>query len=273
MQHDPGHRFSPSQLQQLCDEVQVISMQVGKFIREERRHFNTAAVEAKSFSNLVSYVDKTAEKQFVEALKHLLPEAGFIAEEDASLEKAERYNWVIDPLDGTTNFVHDFPCYATSVALMDGEEIVLGVVYGINLDECFYAWKDGGAWKNGERISVSKTAALKNGLIASGFPYHDLGLHEQYMQLFSEVQKNSRGIRRAGSAATDLAYVACGRFDAYYEYGLSAWDMAAGALLVKEAGGAVTDFSGEGNFIGLRNIACGTPEVHAELLMRIQKYF
>lgn len=268
-----NHTLSEAALCKLCEEVQVISMQVGKFIREERKNFNASDVELKGVSNLVSYVDKTAEKQFVEKLKAVFPEAGFIAEEDASLEKAERYNWVIDPLDGTTNFVHDFPCYATSVALLDGNKILLGVVYAINLDECFYAWKNGGAWKNGERISVSKTNIIRDSLIATGFPYDALDRHETYMKLYSEIQQGSHGIRRAGSAATDTAYVACGRFEAYYEYGLQAWDMAAGALLVKEAGGIVTDFSGGNNFLSKREFLCGTSGVHAALLERIKKYF
>jgi myo-inositol-1(or 4)-monophosphatase len=265
--------ISESALAKLCGEVQVISMQVGKFIRDERKQFSASAVEAKAFNNLVSYVDKEAEKRFVTRLQEIFPEAGFIAEEDSTLRKGDRYNWVIDPLDGTTNFVHGVPCFATSVALLDGNEAILGVVYEINLDECFYAWKKGGAWLNGERIFVSKTAGIKSALIGTGFPYMDLGLHEKYLRLFSDVQQSSRGIRRPGSAATDIAWVAAGRFDVFYEYGLHAWDMAAGIVLVKEAGGMVTDFSGGDSYFEKAQIVTGTKAVHEEILQKIKTHF
>jgi myo-inositol-1(or 4)-monophosphatase len=265
--------LSENELRLLCERVQVISMRVGKFIAEERKKVKPSDIEVKSESNFVSYVDKTAEKIFVEELKIIFPAAGFIAEEDDTLQKANRFNWVIDPLDGTTNYLHGVPCFATSVALLENGIPVVGVVFEINLSECFYAWKDGGAWMNGERISVSNAPSLKQSLVATGFAYQAEEWFDKYISLFADVQKSSIGLRRIGSAATDIAYVACGRFDAYYEYGIHAWDVAAGALLVKEAGGMVTDFSGGNDFIFSEKFVCGNKRVHDELVEKIKRYF
>lgn len=268
-----GNILSENELRLLCEQVQVISMRIGKFISEERKKVKPSDIETKSSSNFVSYVDKTSEKRFVEELKNLFPIAGFIAEEDDTLLKANQYNWVIDPLDGTTNFLRGIPCFATSVALLENNIPILGVVFEINNGECFYAWKNGGAWMNGARIAVSQTPTLKEAFVATGFPYEAQEWHDKYISLFSDVQKSSIGMRRIGSAATDIAYVACGRFDAYYEFGIHAWDVAAGALLVQEAGGIVTDFSGENDFIFGRKFVCGNKMVHEEILEKIKHYF
>lgn len=268
-----GDKLAEHELRLLCEEVQALSMRVGKFILEEQKTFKPSHVESKSFNNLVSYVDKTAEKMFVEGLTPLLEDAGFIGEEDASLQKGERFSWIIDPLDGTTNFVHGVPFFATSVALADNGVPVLGVVYEMNLRECFYAWQGGGSWLNGERISVSGRDSLKESLVGTGFPYYEFGLAEKYNHFFLDLQRNCRGIRRPGSAATDIAYVACGRFDAFYEYGLHAWDVAAGAILVQEAGGTVSDFHGGNDYIFGKRMVCGTPAVQQELLEKIKHYF
>lgn len=267
------HTLSENELALLCEQVQVLSLRIGKFIREERKKVKASDIETKSFNNLVSYVDKNAEAQFVSELKTIFPEAGFIAEENAALIRNARYNWIIDPLDGTTNFLRGVPCFATSVALTDGAEILLGVVYEINQDECFYAWKNGGAWLNGERIAVSEKTSCRESLIGTGFPYYDMELQKNYLNLFEELQQEALGIRRIGSAATDIAYVACGRFDAFFEYGLHAWDIAAGSLLVKEAGGSVSSFSGESDFLFGKTYCCGNKHVHADLLSKIKNYF
>ncbi|MBI3509724.1 MAG: inositol monophosphatase [Bacteroidetes bacterium] len=257
----------------ICEEMQILSLQVGKFVSEERKKIKSLDIEHKGSSDLVSYVDKTAEKKFVEGLKKILPSAGFIAEEDHTLKKNEILNWVIDPLDGTTNYLHGVPVFATSVALLQNNIPVAGVVHEINLDECFYAWKNGGAWMNGEKICISKKTELQNSLVATGFPYEEQGWHEKYISLFSDVQRSSLGIRRPGSAATDIAYVAGGRFDAYYEYGIHAWDVAAGALLVQEAGGTVKDFSGGDDFIFGERFVCGNEKIVEELLQKIKIHF
>jgi myo-inositol-1(or 4)-monophosphatase len=260
-------------LSALCKEVETISREVGAYIRNEYGKVQQSRIESKSANNFVSYVDKSAEQLFVEGLGKLLPEAGFIAEEDHTRPLAERFNWVIDPLDGTTNFLHGVPCFATSIALLDGNQVVLGVIYEINQDECFSAWKDGGAFLNGHTIHVATTSTLKGALLATGFPYHDEGLMDVYLDLFAELMKNGSGLRRLGSAATDIAYVSCGRLDGFYEYGLSAWDIAAGVILVQEAGGIVSDFNGNHDYLFGKRFVCGTKEIHHELLSKIKLHF
>jgi myo-inositol-1(or 4)-monophosphatase len=259
-------------LTQICDRVQVLSMQVGKFIRTERNTFQREKIEHKGQHDLVSYVDKTAEKMFIEGLSAIVKHAGFIAEENTLSNRGERFNWIIDPLDGTTNFVHGVPCFATSVALADRSDILLGVIYEINMDECFYAWKGGGAWKNGERIRVSDTSSLEDSLLATGFPYVGQDWHEKYIQLFSHLQLNSRGMRRPGSAATDIAYVACGRFDGFYEYGLSPWDVAAGKIIVEEAGGICSEFNEGHDPVFNKTFVCGNSDITPVLRSTIQQY-
>jgi myo-inositol-1(or 4)-monophosphatase len=236
-------------LNPIYEKLIALSTEIGNWIKEERLTFSQDDVEIKGFNNFVSYVDKQAEVRFVSALAQLIPEAGFIAEEGTSDKRGERYNWVIDPLDGTTNYVHDIPCYCTSVALMDGEELVMGVIYEPNSNECFHALADQGAYLNGKPISVSHQPELIQSLLATGFPYDDFQREDDYFGILKEFTKKSRGLRRLGSAALDLAYVACGRFDGFYEYGLNPWDVAAGALIVKEAGGHVSDFRGSKNYI------------------------
>jgi myo-inositol-1(or 4)-monophosphatase len=230
-------------------------------------------VEYKGKNNLVSYVDKKVEDMIVDALISLLPDAGFIAEENSERPKREHYNWIIDPLDGTTNFVHGIPIYSTCIALMKDDEVLLGVVYEMNLDECFYAWKEGGAWLNGKRINVSETDKLSESLLATGFPYYDYELMTEYMNVFEFCMRNTHGIRRLGSAAVDIVYVACGRFEGFYEYGLNAWDVAAGVIIVKEAGGKVSDFSGGDNYIFGREIITNNAGTFEEFLKVVKKEF
>jgi myo-inositol-1(or 4)-monophosphatase len=236
-------------LEDLCKDVTLITAETGKFILNERKNFKSSSIEKKGHNDLVSYVDKTAEKMIVEGLLKILPEAGFITEEKTSEVKGAEYNWIIDPLDGTTNFIHGLPCFCISIALMKDKEIILGVVHELNFDECFYGFKDGGAFLNGRKISVSDTKSLSESLMATGFPYHNYDRMKPYMEIFDYCMHNTHGLRRLGSAAADLAYVACGRFEGFYEYGLNSWDVAGGALIVKEAGGVVTDFKGGTDFI------------------------
>lgn len=231
-----------------------IARTVGEFMAEERKTFNDSKVETKGLHDLVSYVDKESEKRIIAELQKLLPESGFIAEEGTSDIRGERFNWVIDPLDGTTNFIQGVPIYAVSIGLLDGDELVLGVVYEVGRDECFYAWKNGGAYLNGEPIRVSKRSDIHDALLATGFPYNDFSKLDEYLELLKWTMTHARGVRRLGSAATDLAYVACGRFDAFWEYDLKPWDVAAGAVLVKEAGGVVTDYHGGENYLFGREI-------------------
>ena len=239
---------------ELCLFTCDVARSTGKFRAEERKSFDESKIESKGLHDLVSYVDKESERRIVAALQVLLPESGFIAEEGTTTKRGERFNWVIDPLDGTTNFIQGVPVYAVSIGLLDGDELVLGVVYEVGRDECFYAWKNGGAYLNGEPIHVSNRNNIHDTLLATGFPYNDFSRMGDYMKFLEWTMKNARGVRRLGSAATDLVYVACGRFDAFWEYDLKPWDVAASAVIVKEAGGIVTDYSGGDNFLFGREI-------------------
>lgn len=260
-------------LQTLCQDVCALSKEVGVFIKNEGEKFSSMKVEVKGKNDFVSYVDKTSEKRIVEKLALLLPDAGFIAEEGTSTKKGEIYNWVIDPLDGTTNFIHGIPCFAISIALMRRDELVMGVIYEINFDECFYAWEGSKAYLNGKEINVTQTAKLADSLLATGFPYYDYDRMDEYMELFKYFMKNTHGLRRLGSAATDLAYVACGRFEGFYEYSLQPWDVAAGAFIVQQAGGKVTDFKGKENYIFGKEIVAGNSACFDEFLDVVKKHF
>ena len=231
-----------------------------------------ASIEYKGINDLVSFVDKTAERKLVDGLAMLIPEAGFIAEEGTVNKKGQTYNWIIDPLDGTTNFIHSLPVFSISVALMRNEEVVLGVVYEVNKEECFYAVKGSKAFCNGQPIQVSPSLKLSESLLATGFPYYDFDKMDAYLSILKDFMQHSHGLRRLGSAAVDLAYVACGRFEAFFEYNLKPWDVAAGTLIVQEAGGIVTDFKNSDDFIfGGEILAANT--VHSEALQVIKKHW
>lgn len=250
-----------------------LSKQVGTFIRQERKTFSIDKIEYKGLNDLVSYVDKTAEQQLVAGLEKIFPEAGFVTEEKTTTKVGERYNWIIDPLDGTTNFIHGLPPYSISIALKEGEELIAGIIYEISLDECFYAWKGAPAYLNGKEIKVTDTPTLEKSLIATGFPYYDFGKQDAYIALFAELMKSCHGLRRLGSAAVDLAYTAAGRFEAFYEYNLNAWDVAAGIVIVRQAGGEVKNFSGGDECIESRQLMATNGKISGELLTVIQKYF
>lgn len=233
----------------LIKQVIQAVKETGNFIAAERKTFSSKDIEAKDRNDLVSYVDKQAELQLIEKLGKILPEAGFIAEESSPDKNSKEFNWIIDPLDGTTNFIHNIPAYAVSIALAGKTETLLGVVYNIPQDEMFYAHKDGKAFLNGKEISVSKADKFADCLIATGFPVKDFARLQSFQKTTEYFMQNTRGLRRMGAAAVDLCYVACGRFDAFFEYNLSPWDVAAGALIVKQAGGQVSDFGGGENYL------------------------
>lgn len=260
------------QLEEICKQVTELARQTGKFIHQESKNFDRSKIEHKGSSDLVSYVDKESEKKLVAGLSNIFPEAGFITEEATIKQEDKEYTWVIDPLDGTTNFLHGLPPFSISIALLKDTELVIGVVYEVNLDECFYAWKDGGAWLNGKRIQVSPVERLKDSLVASGFPYSQLNKSDNHFKILQKLQDSCHGIRRLGSAAVDLSYVACGRFEAYYEFNLKIWDIAAGILIVKEAGGQVCDFDGGNDYLyGKELLASG--KIQKEMLTVIQQYW
>jgi len=257
----------------ICKYVINATHDAAHFIQTEAKKFTPDRIETKGLNNFVSYVDKTSEGILVEALREILPEAGFITEEETIKHQGEQLKWVIDPLDGTTNFIHGIPTYAISVALMDGNETVVGVVHELNLNECFYAWKDSPAFKDGNEICVSNAASVKDSLIATGFPYYDFHKMKAYLASLEYFMQNSHGARRIGSAAVDLAYVACGRFEAFYEYSLHAWDVAAGAFILQRAGGRVSDFKGGNNYIFGGELVATNALIYDEFLNVVQKYF
>ncbi len=260
-------------LHSIAEKTIAIARLAGSFIASEAEKFDKNAIEYKDINNVVSYVDKEAEKLIVNGLGNILPEAGFITEEGtAGTTDTEGLNWIIDPLDGTANFVHGLPNYSVSLALAKGTEILVGVVYHICSHDVFHAVKGGGAFRNGEPIHVSGAKTLGESLFATGFPYYKFQSMEKYLQILEALMQKTHGLRRLGSAAIDLAYVACGYFDGFFEYNLNSWDMAAGVLLIKEAGGVVTDFNGGDNYLFGGDIVAGAA-VHKELLEEIQRFW
>ncbi len=254
-----------------CIKVVDLVKETGTYIKGELSNRKEIDIKSKGIHNFVTQVDRSSEKMLVNGLQKILPGSGFIAEEGTIEYRSDRYNWIIDPLDGTTNFIHGLPPFAISVALLEYDELVMGVIYEIVLDECFYAVKDKPARLNGEIIKVSKTANVKDSLIATGFPYTAFNKIDRFMETVHFFMKNSHGLRRLGSAATDIAYVACGRFDGFYEYGLNPWDVAAGIVILRQAGGKVSDFQGGNNFLFGEELVASNGLIFNEFLQCVKK--
>jgi myo-inositol-1(or 4)-monophosphatase len=261
------------ELKLILDEVLIVTEEAAAFIRSKAGKVTEGDVETKSKNSLVSFVDKTAEEILVRGLGKIIRDSGFITEEETVAQLQSEYTWVIDPLDGTTNFLQQIPVYAVSVGLMHKDELVLGVVSDVERNEVFYAWKGGGAWCNGINIHVSERTHVSDSVVATGFPYASKDVVPQLITVFEFFLKNARGIRRLGSAAIDLAYVACGRFDVYYETTLNAWDIAGGILIVQEAGGIVSDFSGNQNMMKNGQVIAGAPSIHKESADHIRNIY
>lgn len=254
-------------------KVNELVVVVGQFIKGEVNKMSSDDVKLKGHHDFVTYVDKTSEERLVSGLNKILPVAGFIAEENPDLHVSDEYNWVIDPLDGTTNFIHAIPVFSISVALIKENEVIMGVVYEINNKELFYSWNEGKAYMNGSSIKVSATKRIDDSFIATGFPFQDYGRVDEYLMLLKHLMQQSHGLRRLGSAAIDLAYVACGRFDAFFEYGLKPWDVAAGSFIVKQAGGRVGDFSFSDHYIFNKEIVAANGYLFEDITRLVKKYF
>jgi myo-inositol-1(or 4)-monophosphatase len=251
--------------------VMEVCREVGGFIDREGALFDRSRIEQKEgFNNLVSYVDKESEKKLVSALSGILPGSGFIGEEGTAIEGTSGYRWIIDPLDGTTNFTHGMPLFAISIGLSFQDRIVLGIVYEVNKKEMFHSVEGGAAYCNDKTIRVSSISSLQQSLLATGFPYYEFDQMEAYLKIIRNFLRQSHGVRRLGSAATDLAYVACGRFEGFFEYNLNPWDVAAGTFLVQQAGGLVTDFKGGNNFLFGGELCAGCA-IQPEMLAIIRK--
>lgn len=261
------------ELDKICKNAIKVIRETGNFIRQENLKLSDQQIETKGLHDYVTYVDKTSEERLTEGLKRIIPDSGFITEEDTIDDHEAEYTWIIDPLDGTTNYIHGIPVYSVSVALQRNKQTVVGIVYEIVRDECFYSWEGAPVYMNGQLVRVTETSELNNSLLATGFPYYDYKQLPAYLQLFEHLLRNTRGVRRLGSAAVDLAYVAAGRFDAFFEYSLHAWDVAAGAFLVQQAGGVVCDFSGGDHFIFGKEIIATNNAIHNAFMDTFQKHF
>ena len=261
------------QLEKLCYSTRQLVAEVASFIKKEVGKVETSSIEIKSKNSLVSYVDKTAEQRLVSGLQARLDGAAFLTEEETIVASEGTYQWIIDPLDGTTNFLHALPIFSISVALRFENQIIMGIVYEVNNNECFYAYRGGGAWLNDKKISVTSNNVFEDALISTGFPYYDFQYTDAYFGVLRNFVERTRGVRRFGSAAVDLAYVACGRFDGYFEYSLNAWDVAAGIILVEEAGGKVSDFNGGKDYLFGKNIVVGSPTAHSTMMKTIKEHF
>lgn len=263
--------MTKNELKELTKEVVLLSRTIGNWMKDQK--VNEAIAETKTNNNLVTYVDKESELRFVEGLRKLIPEAGFVAEEGTGEANVGGLNWVIDPLDGTTNFVHGVPIWCTSIGLVNCNQPLLGVIFDPSRNEMFEASKGNGSYLNENPIRVSNIMKLEESLMVTGFPYDDFGKEEQYMKLLKHMLHLTRGMRRLGSAALDLAWTACGRFEGFYEYGLNPWDVAAGTIIVQEAGGKVTEFHGGDNPIFGEDLSCTNGHIHEEFNRVLQSYF
>ncbi len=254
----------------ICTQVRRIAKEAGEFIRKERKNFTPDKIEKKGEHDLVSYVDRGAEKIIVGQLRPLIKGARFLTEEGSSSDIKQNaespYCWIIDPLDGTTNFTHSLPPYCVCIALAENDQIVVGVVYEVTQKECFYAWKDSKAYMNGKIIRVSETDILKDSLIATGFSYNSTKRLDEFNNQMNYFLKYTHGARRIGSAAADLVYVGAGRFDAFSQFNLSPWDVAAASLIVERAGGRVSDYKGGNNFIFGKEIVATNPYLYKEYM-------
>lgn len=239
----------------------------GNLINRASRDLDLIKVESKRRNDFVTEVDRAAEAVVIETLREAYPNHGILGEESGQTKGSQgEFEWIIDPLDGTTNFIHGVPQYAVSIGLKHKGVITQGVVYDPVKNELFTATRGAGAFLNDKRIRVTKRERITDALIGTGFPYSKIDHLDRYLAMFKKVTMNCAGVRRPGAAALDLAYVAAGRFDGFWEMGLSPWDMAAGSLLVQEAGGLVGDFGGESGYMEAGEIVAGNPKVFAQLL-------
>ncbi len=244
----------------------------GAIINRASQDIGTLTIKSKNFNDFVSEVDVAAERAIIETLKDAYPTHGFLGEESGSTSYQSDFIWIIDPLDGTTNFLHGFPQYCVSIALQHKGEITQAVIYEPNRNDLYTATKGRGAFLNDKRIRVSKCHKLQDALIGTGFPFRDFKYLDDYLNMFKSMIQKTTGIRRAGSAALDLAYVASGALDGFWEIGLSPWDIAAGGLLIQEAGGIVTDLSGQTGWLESGNILVASPKIHDDMQSLISSF-
>jgi myo-inositol-1(or 4)-monophosphatase len=238
----------------------------GSIINRAALGAEALVVKTKGANDFVTQVDRAAEEAVIDIVRKAYPDHGFLAEESGTTSSGSEYRWIIDPLDGTTNFIHGFPQYAVSIGIEHRGALAHAVVYDPVKNELFTASKGSGAFLNDRRVRVSRCLRLQGALVGTGFPFKEVTRLDLYLRQLKRVMASSAGVRRAGAAALDLAYVACGRLDAFWEMGLSPWDMAAGSLLIQEAGGLVGDLGGEAGFMESGDICAATPKIFPALL-------
>ena len=246
----------------------------GAIINRAALDIESVRVSEKQSNDFVTEVDQAAEKAIIETLLTAYPQHGILAEESGQQHgnADSDFVWIIDPLDGTTNFIHGFPVYCVSIALSVRGKIEQAVVYDPSRNDLFTATRGRGAFMNDRRIRVSKRIRMADCLLTTGFPFREGQNYEQFMQLFIEMMRSTAGLRRPGSAALDLAYVAAGFSDGFFETGLQPWDVAAGSLLVQEAGGLVGNFTGEADFLHSQECMAASPKIYALMVQMLQKY-
>ena len=243
----------------------------GRVLLRHFDHVDTIDVKAKGIHDFVSEVDRNAEQEIIEVLRQSYPDHAILAEESGA-QAGNDYQWIIDPLDGTTNYLHGLPHFSVSIAMKYRGRLEVGVIYDPIREEMFTASRGSGAQLNDRKLRVSNRKELKDSLIGTGFPYRDYQHLDAYMGMFKDLTTKAAGIRRPGSAALDLAYLAAGRNDGFWELGLSEWDMAAGTLIVREAGGMVTDITGGENYLKSGNVIAGGIKVHNAILRTIKPH-
>lgn len=249
----------------ILNVAMMAAREAGEIILRNIDNIDRLNIEEKNKNNFVSEVDRLAEQAVIRTIHKYYPDHAILAEESGRNKAKSDFEWIIDPLDGTTNYLHQFPQFSVSIAVLEKGKLMHGVVFDPVRDEMFHATRGGGARLNNRRIRVTEQKNLKHALLATGFPYYEFDYIDSYLASFKSFMLNTAGIRRAGSAALDLAYVAAGRVDGYWEFNLKPWDIAAGILLVKEAGGLCTDFGGGDNQLESGNVLACTPKLMKEM--------
>lgn len=259
-----------NEIKEITLKVCDIARNAGNYLRTEQEKLTANRIEKKNDHDYVSYVDRHSEMMIVKALEEIGLEAGFVTEEKTASYNKEKYCWIIDPLDGTTNYIHHYQPYAVSIALMENGSIVLGVVYEVRSNECYYAWRNGGAYMNGNIIHVNEKNEFDASLICVELPYDHKRYKNFATNIINSLYGTISGIRMNGSAATALCYVAAGRLDGWMEKFIGQWDIAAGTIIVEEAGGCVTNYNGSGDYICGNDIVATNETIHKELLQVIK---
>jgi myo-inositol-1(or 4)-monophosphatase len=246
----------------------------GAIINRASFDVETLRVNTKAPNDFVTEVDQAAERVIIDTLLHAYPGHAILAEESGRAHGAKDsdYLWIIDPLDGTTNFIHGLPVYAVSIGLAYRGQVQQAVVYDPSRNDMFYASKGRGAFLNDKRLRVSKRTRLAESLIGTGFPFRKGDNFKRYLKMFEAVMQNCAGLRRPGAAALDLCYVAAGYYDGFFETGLNPWDIAAGSLMITEAGGLIGNFTGEADYLYQREVVAGNPKVYAQLVQLLGPY-